>query len=206
MEDHLSVRKTVKNKVNIEGRFYRATQSNVGLVKILPVSPCFCRASLTSGHSGHKGLIQSGHSGSYKPQMEALFRSIFLSLILWIWQHSRLMPFVLIGHIQGQNVPGILWERNINWPGRPESVIHLSDNICKAEACRGTRYARGACLCTYACYFFHVRAACSYIILHSATDAFARCVRQENTQLVSSLSCWVRNYPGTDRNTCNRLE
>lgn len=46
---------------------------------------------------------------------------------------------------------------------------------------------------------------CPYIIEHSATDAFARYVWQRSIQLVSSLSCWVKNDYRTDWSTCERL-
>lgn len=62
-EDRLSVRKIVKNKVNIERRFLHSNSVKRRTCKNTSSEHVLLRSPLTSGHSGHKGLIQSGHSG-----------------------------------------------------------------------------------------------------------------------------------------------
>lgn len=96
--DRLSVRKIVKNKVNIERRFYRATQSNGGPVKILPVSLCFSRASSHLGTVGTKGwfsqatVVGTATNG-------ATFHIYFSELCVTGLAVFKVDPSVVINHI-----------------------------------------------------------------------------------------------------------
>lgn len=96
--DRLSVRKIVKNKVNIEPKFYRATQSNGGPVKILPVSLCFCRASSHLGTVGTKGWFsQAAVVG--RATNGGTFHIYFSEHCVTKLAIFKVDPFLVISHI-----------------------------------------------------------------------------------------------------------